>query len=70
MVQAGTFMLPRKIWTAMEGGLIEEFGTEAKTSVILNDEFEEAVVLDGVVEKYLKYFRFEKFYQLFWCKIA
>ena len=30
MVQAGTFMLPYRIWRALEGGLIEEFGTEAK----------------------------------------
>ena len=45
MVQAGTFMLPKKIWSALEGGLMEEFGTDAKTAVILEEEFEEAVVI-------------------------
>ena len=41
MVQAGTFMLPYRIWRALEGGLIEEFGSEAKTKVILEEEYGE-----------------------------
>ena len=57
MIQAGTFMLPKKIWTALEGGLMEEFGLDAKNKVILTDEFEEAVLMEAQVDKYLKFFR-------------
>ena len=57
MVQAGTFMLPKKIWTALEGGLLEEFGTDAKSPVIMSEEFEEALLMDAIVDKYIKYFR-------------
>ena len=57
MIQAGTFMLPKKIWTALEGGLMEEFGQDAKSKVILTDEFEEAVLMEAQVDKYLKFFR-------------
>lgn len=57
MVQAGTFMLPYRIWKAMEGGLMEEFGTEAKAAILLKDELDDAVVIDSVVEKYVKFFR-------------
>ena len=58
MVQAGTFMLPYRIWRALEGGLIEEFGTEAKTKIILEEEYgEDSFVLEALVEKYVKFFR-------------
>ena len=58
MIQAGFFMLPYKIWRALEGGLIEEFGPEAKTKVILDEEYgEEAVVMAPVVDKHVVYFR-------------
>lgn len=58
MIQAGLFMLPYKIWRALEGGLIEEFGPEAKTKVILDEEYgEEAVVMAPVVDKHVRYFR-------------
>ncbi len=57
MVQAGTFVLPHKIWRAVEGGLLEEFGTEAQGSVMLKEEFEDAPMIDAVVEKYVKFFR-------------
>ena len=60
MIQAGTFMLPKKIWTALEGGLMGEFfgdGGDAKNKVILTDEFEEAVFMEAQVDKYLKFFR-------------
>ena len=56
MIQAGTFMLPKKIWTALEGGLMEEFGQDAKSKVILTDEFEEAVLMEAQVDKYLKFY--------------
>ena len=50
MVQAGTFMLPYRLWRALEGGLMEEFGTEAKTAIILDEEYgEDAVVVMEVV---------------------
>ena len=58
MVQAGTFMLPYRIWRFLEGGLMEEFGTDAKTAIILDEEYgDEAVVMDSVVDKYVKFFR-------------
>jgi chloramphenicol O-acetyltransferase len=57
MFQAGTFMLPYRIWSSFEGGLMEEFGSEAKTAIMLSEEFEEAVVIDSLIEKYVKYFR-------------
>ncbi len=57
MVQAGTFMLPYKIWKACEGGLIEEFGMEAKAPIMLNDEYDDSVVMDAVIEKYVRFFR-------------
>ena len=58
MVQAGTFMLPYRIWRALEGGLMEEFGQDAKTAIILDEEYgEEAVVMNSLVEKYVKFYR-------------
>jgi len=58
MVQAGTFMLPYRIWRALEGGLIEEFGSEAKTKIILEEEYgEDSLVMDQLVDKYVKFFR-------------
>ena len=58
MVQAGTFMLPYRIWRFLEGGLIEEFGTEAKTKIILEEEYgEDSIMMESLVEKYVKFFR-------------
>lgn len=57
MFQAGTFMLPYKIWKALEGGLLEEFGMDAKSAIMLREEFDDAIVLDAVIEKYVKYFK-------------
>ena len=58
LFQAGTFMLPYKIWRALEGGLIEEFGLEAKSGIILKEDNDEhAESLDRLVEKYVKYYK-------------
>ena len=58
MVQAGTFMLPYRIWRALEGGLMDEFGGDAKTKIILDDEYgEEAMVMMSLVDRHIKFFR-------------
>lgn len=41
----------------MEGGLLEEFGTDAKTKIMLSEEYDEAIVMDAVIEKYVRYFK-------------
>ena len=35
MFQAGTFILPYKLWQFMEGGLIAEFGLDANSRILL-----------------------------------
>ena len=58
MVQAGTFMLPYRIWRFLEGGLLEEFGGEGNTAIILPEEYgEDSMVMDAAVDKYVKYLR-------------
>lgn len=57
MIQAGTFMLPYKIWRALEGGLLEEFGLDAKSAIMLKEDYGDALVLESIVEKYVKYFK-------------
>ena len=47
MIQAGTFILPYYIWRALEGGLIEEFGLEAKSGILLRENYNEG--LGGLV---------------------
>lgn len=51
-------MIPPKIWKTLEGGLIESFGMEGKSVVMLTDEakYEDGVVMEVVVEKFVKYF--------------
>ena len=43
----------------MEGGLIESFGTEGKTPIMISEdaEYDDGVVQEAVVEKYVKYFK-------------
>ena len=36
--QAGMFLLPYKIWSWCEGGLLESFGQDAKSAIILKEE--------------------------------
>jgi len=57
LFQAGTFMLPYKIWRALEGGLIEEFGLEAKSGIILKEDNRHAESMDSLLEKYVLYYK-------------
>ena len=57
LFQAGSFMLPYKIWKALEGGLIEQFGLEAKSGIILKEENDHGESLDSLVEKYVLYYK-------------
>ena len=57
LFQAGSFMLPYKIWRAMEGGLIEQFGLEAKSGIILKEENDRGESLESLVEKYVSYYK-------------
>ena len=57
MIQAGAFMLPYHIWRALEGGLLEEFGLDAKSGIMLKEEYGDGLVLESLVEKYVKYFK-------------
>ena len=50
LFQAGSFMLPYKIWRHLEGGLIEEFGLEAKSGILLKENHEDGVSMDKLVE--------------------
>jgi len=59
LFQAGLFILPGKLWKIMEGGMIESFGTEGKAMILLSEDarYDEAITMEAVVEKYVKYFR-------------
>ena len=57
LVQAGTFMLPYKIWTGLEGGLIAEFGLDAKSGILLKENYGEGLVMESLVDKYVKFFK-------------
>ena len=37
-LQAGMFYLPYYLWSHLEGGMIESFGKDAKSAVILKDD--------------------------------
>ncbi len=53
-------MLPPRIWKNMEGGLIESFGMEGKSVVMVSGDkqpnYDKDVVMQVVVEKFVKYF--------------
>ena len=55
------FFAPYKIWASCEGGLLESFGKDAKSAVILTTDTkvdgDEGVVMEKVVEKFVKYFK-------------
>ena len=57
LVQAGAFYLPYKIWFALEGGLLDEFGMDAKSGILLKEDYGSALAMESVVDKYVKYFR-------------
>jgi len=56
MVQAGAFMLPYKIWSALEGGLLADFGIDAKSGILLKDD-DDGNGQAHLIEKYVKYFK-------------
>ena len=45
--------------SSLEGGLIANFGTDAKTPVIISADarYDDGVVMEAVVEKFVKYFK-------------
>ena len=58
--QAGIFYLPYKLWVYLEGGLIEAFGSDAKTPVIISEEDGEdfdGVMMRAIVRKFIRYFK-------------
>ena len=59
LFQAAIFYLPYKVWEALEGGLLKQFGTEGSNRVMLASEAkcEDGVVMEAVVEKFVKYFK-------------
>jgi len=59
LFQAAMFYLPYYLWSHLEDGLLESFGKDAKSAVLLKDEdkYSEGVVMGAVVEKYVRYFR-------------
>ena len=54
--QAGLFMLPPRVWKNLEGGLIESFGMEGKSVVMLTDEAKYEVRKRIKIEKEKNYF--------------
>jgi hypothetical protein len=59
LFQAGTFLFPYKVWKAIEGGLIAAFGDDARSAIMLKEDnqYDDGIVLEAVVEKYVKYFK-------------
>ena len=58
LLQAGSFVLPYKLWKMMEGGLVKSFGTEGKLKVMLGDDEEHVggVLRTKAIEKFVYYF--------------
>ena len=59
-IQAAVFYMPYKIWSALEGGLIASFGTEAKSKVMVSrdaDIDDECLVLEAMTDRFVKYFK-------------
>ena len=57
--QAAIFYMPYKIWAALEGGLMAQFGSDGKSLVMVRAEaqYEDGVVMEAVLEKFVKYFK-------------
>jgi len=53
VIHAGIFMIPSAVWKLMEGGLMAEFGTTAKSPTIMADK----EALDGTIKTYLDFFK-------------
>jgi len=58
-IQAAIFFFPYKIWKNLEGGLLASFGTDGKTPVMISEDakYDDGVVMEAVVEKFVKYFK-------------
>lgn len=58
-IQAAVFFFPYKIWSALEGGLLAAFGTDAKTPIMISEDaqYDDGVVMEAVTEKFVKYFK-------------
>ena len=58
-IQAAIFFFPYKLWKSLEGGLIESFGTDGKTPIMISEEakYDDGVVQEAVIEKFVKYFK-------------
>ena len=59
LIQAGLFIFPYKLWKILEGGLMESFGTDGKSAIMLSEEakYDDGVIMEAVVEKFVKYYR-------------
>jgi len=59
VLQAALFYLPYKVWFFLEGGLIGNFGRDGKAPVMISVEsrYDDGVVMEAVVEKFVKYFK-------------
>jgi len=58
-IQAGAFYAPYYIWSILEGGLMQSFGTDGKSPVLIAEDmkYDDGVVMEAVVEKFVKYFK-------------
>ena len=59
LLQAGSFVLPYKIWKMMEGGLMKSFGTEGKLKVMIGDDEPDhigGVLKTKALDKFVYYF--------------
>ena len=58
-IQAGAFYAPYYIWSILEGGLMQSFGTDGKSPVMIAEDmkYDDGVVMEAVVEKFVKYFK-------------
>lgn len=59
LIQAGFFIFPYKLWKILEGGMMEQFGTDGKSAILLSEEskYEDGTIMEHVVEKFVKYYR-------------
>ena len=59
LIQAGFFIFPYKLWKILEGGLMEQFGTDGKSAIMLAEDakYDDGVIMEAVVEKFVKYYR-------------
>eukprot|EP00095_Tigriopus_kingsejongensis_P003530 maker-scaffold106_size358372-snap-gene-0.15 protein:Tk03530 transcript:maker-scaffold106_size358372-snap-gene-0.15-mRNA-1 annotation:"innexin inx2" len=60
--QAGMFLFPYKLWCHFEGGLIESFGKDGKSAIMLTadakkDHDSEGIVMEVVAEKFVAFFK-------------